>query len=564
MRTRFIAPFLLFGTGLMAQSTFLPRDPDLYHWITRASIRTSDLDGKFHSAVQPYSRKRVVALFDSLQARGLVKSRQDQFQLRYFRETNSEWTTADSSNTGKGIWKGMFKRPADILSYSDEEFDVHANIVGDGTLGRVSEGLQTNTMMNTRGVEVRGTVGKRVGFYTFMTENQVLVPDYVTAWTNRYNSVPHEGFWKRYSKYGYDFFTARGHIAFQALKQIDVQIGHDRLHVGNGHRSLILSDFGNNYSFVRVNTQVWKIQYTNLYANLKTNIDVGPSGTPGSRRIPDKFFFFHRLGINIGKKLNFGMFEAIVAGRESGGVDLAYLNPLIFYRSIEQNAGSPDNAGLGFDIKWDVFKSVRLYGQVLLDEFLLKEMKAQNGWWGNKYALQAGAHYINAFGISNLDIQAEINFVRPFTYTHLDSYRSYSHYSQPLAHPLGANFREFIWIIRYQPIPRLNLVAKTFYFEKGEDGSSTGTNFGGNVLRSYAENRSSEYGNEVGQGLKNSIILADFQATYQPFTNFFIDATVSRRNLQVTGFQGIVPVKTQVWVASMGVRWNIARRVHEF
>lgn len=507
----------------------------------------------------------MLALFDSLQAGGTFLSRQDRFQLGYFRETNSEWAQPDLSHTGKGIWKGLFKRPADLLSYSDEEFDVHANIVGDGSLGRVSSGVQTNTLVNTRGVEVRGTIGKRVGFYTYMTENQILVPDYVSDWTKRYNSVPHEGFWKRYSKNGYDFFTARGHIAFQAIKQIDVQIGHDRLFVGNGHRSLILSDFGNNYSFVRINTQVWKFQYTNLYANLKNNIDVGPSGTPGSRRIPDKFFFFHRLGMNIGKSLNLGLFEAIVAGRETGGVDLAYLNPILFYRSIEQNAGSPDNAGLGFDVKWDIMKTVRVYGQVFVDEFLLKEMKAQNGWWGNKYALQAGAHYINALGVPNLDIQGELNFVRPFTYTHLDAYRSYSHYSQPLAHPLGANFREFIGIVRYQPIPRLNLVAKLFYYEKGDDfiGVSN-TNFGGNVLRSYADNRSSEYQNEVGQGVKNSILLADFQATYQAFTNFFLDATLSRRNQQVAGFLQALPKTTQIWVAGMGVRWNIARRVHEF
>ena len=38
----------------------------------------------------------------------------------------------------------------------------------------------------------------------------------------------------------------------------------------------------------------------------------------------------------------------------------------------------------------------------------LSEVKAGNGWWGNKYGLQLGAKYIDAFSIKNLDLQLEI------------------------------------------------------------------------------------------------------------------------------------------------------------
>ena len=51
-------------------------------------------------------------------------------------------------------------------------------------------------------------------------------------------------------------------------------------------------------------------------------------------------------------------------------------------------------------------------------------------------ALQLGAKYVDAFGINNLDLQLEMNRVRPFTHSHNDSISNYTHYNQPLAHPL--------------------------------------------------------------------------------------------------------------------------------
>lgn len=500
---------------------------------------------------------------DTLQSENQPISKIDQFHIRYFRETSSEWSNPDSSGVRPLLWKAFFKRKADLLSYEDKTFDVHANIVGYGQLGKASDN-DIRTYTNTRGVEVRGMIAKKIGFYTFMTENQMIVPGYVNNWTNQYQSVPHEGFWKRFEKNGYDYFTARGYITFSATKYVDFQIGNDRLHVGNGYRSLVLSDFGQGYNFAKINTKIWKIQYTNLFANMKTNIALGPGGTPGNKIIPDKYFFLHRLGINIGKKLNVGIYEAVVAGRDpqfypnATKLDLGYLNPIIFYRSLEQNSGSPDNAGLGMDFKATAFKNIMLYGQASIDEFVLAEIKAQNGWWANKYAFQIGGHYIDVGGLKNVDLQVEYNFVRPFTYSHQSSYTSYTNFSQPLAHPLGANFKEFIAILRIQPIPALTATLKTFFWTQGIDKDSV--NYGGNIFRSYFDNRYKNYGNELGQGLKQEILFIDGTLSWQFWTNFFLDfKQVIRQNRGQK-----LPGEKNTSFTSLALRWNIPQRLHEF
>src|SRR5690606_25694881 len=120
-----------------------------------------------------------------------------------------------------------------------------------------------------------------------------------------------------------------------------------------------------------------------------------------------------------------GLFESVVFGRKNH-FEFSYLNPVIFYRSIEQQNGSPDNAMVGLDAKANVAKKLQFYGQLLLDEFKLSEIKAGNGWWANKWGYQLGAKYIDAFGVNNLDLQVEHNRVRPFTYSHRDSVSTYT------------------------------------------------------------------------------------------------------------------------------------------
>ncbi len=128
-----------------------------------------------------------------------------------------------------------------------------------------------------------------------------------------------------------------------------------------------------------------------------------------------------------------------------------------------------------------------MYGQLLLDEFLLKELRAGKGWWGNKFGFQIEGKYIDVFKVKNLDVQGEVNVTRPFTYSHYDSSAGYSHYNQPLAHPFGANFIEAIGIIKYQPLPKLTTSARLIYWRQGVDSGAA--NYGGNILNYILHDR---------------------------------------------------------------------------
>ena len=267
----------------------------------------------------------------------------------------------------------------------------------------------------------------------------------------------------------------------------------------------------------------------------------------------------HHLDIDITKSLNIGLFEGITFGRENH-FEFGYLNPIIFYRSIEQQNGSYDNSVIGLDSKANLAKSVQLYGQLLLDEFKLSEIKAGNGWWANKYAFQMGAKYIDAFGIKNMDLQAEYNFVRPFTYSHDDSVANYTHYNQPLAHPLMANFKEFIGILRYQPAPKWLLQVKAIYYQQGRDSSDA--SFGSNIfLPNNITYRKKDYGFDIASGWKTNVMYASLLVSYEWKENLFIELFGVIRK-QETKTPPITSMNTSI--ISLGVRWNMHRREFDF
>lgn len=544
--------------GALAQSTYAPLNEDYYHWIDRYEIKAGRVAPQLFTTIKPYKRDFIVAYVDSLQSNDQVfTSKADLYNLNYLKNDSWEWSRSPESNSSKPFLKHFYRKKSDLYHVDEGAFDLHINPVLYLGVGNDRE-LDDPLFINLRGVELRGMIDRKVGFYTFLGENQSRLPSYVSIQLAENPVIPHELFWKRFKDTGVDFFQARAYIDFNLSKHIYLQFGQDRTFIGNGYRSLIFSDHAPPSLFLRTNAKVWKINYMFQLNRVAADAFADVSGS-NAGPYPTKYVAFHHASINIGKKLNIGVFESVVFDADSAsGLDLSYLNPIIFYRAIEQQFGSTDNVILGADFKWNAAKRLSFYGQFVLDEFVLDEIRAGNGWWANKFAIQGGLKYIDVLGINNLDIQVEGNVVRPFTYSHTSDYGSYSHYRQPLAHPLGSNFYEGIGIIRYQPLPRLNVIVKGIYARKGLDGSNT-ENEGGNILKN-SSTRSSEYNNSIAQGVENKILFLDFTASYMLKHNVFIDVKQIIRNSE----SALANYNVNTSISSVALRWNVAQRHYNF
>jgi hypothetical protein len=453
----------------------------------------------------------------------------------------------------KPILKHFYKSPAHLFEINTEDFYLKANPIIHIGLG-TGKSENSNLYFNQRGFELRGAIDRKVYFHTQILESQVRFPNYVNAFISEYKVIPSAGFYKGYAldflnvKNGYDFLLAQAYIGFDISKHIGLQFGHGTNFIGDGYRSLLISDFSAPYFYLKLNTRVWKFHYQNIFAELAAS---GTRDDRGDQRIPRKYLAGHYLSFNIRPNLTVGVYEAVIFDRGKDRFEFQYLNPIIFYRTVEGMIGSPDNAILGLTAKWNLWNKVSLYGQFVLDDIQIKEVLDGNiGWWGNKFGVQAGVKYYNAFDIDHLDLQVELNHVRPYTYTHRDSSSTYSNFNQALAHPLGANFKEMIFMARFRPIERLQLEGRVFLVQTGE-GNDT-LNVGTNILRSNGS-RFANYEMFIGQGNAVDINFLQFNATYQLKHQMFIDLKFGKRKKSTASTVG--NLSTTYFTAAL--RWNL-------
>ena len=554
-----------------AQSTFLTPGSKDIHFVDRMEIKQQKNTHLNFSAVHPFNRKYIVQQTEFIDSArlgyvdtltGLDKYKEwdnqaltpiDEYNLDRFLMNNTEWVTGptDEFKSKRPILKTFYKTKPNFLEVKTRDFFLALNPVLQFNAGYETGTKNQSIYLNSRGVTARGMIGRKVGFSTFLTDNQERGPLFFQQQVASFRAVPGVGFYKPFKTSGVDYFDARGYITFNAAKAIDIQFGYDKNFIGNGYRSLFLSDWGNSNLFLKINTRIWKINYQNLFMELMPQFK-----KVGDSLLDRKYAAMHHLSMNVTKWLNIGLFEGVIFGRKNR-FDFQYLNPIIFYRHIEGTVGSPDNALAGFDFKANITHRAQLYGQLLLDEFILSEIKNKPTSWVNKWGIQVGVKYVDAFGVRNLDIQLETNRVRPFTYSHNDTISNYTHYNQPLAHPLGANFQEFIGIIRYQPAPKWYVYLQTIYYYQGLD--SAGKNFGGNIFRDYTT-RSMNEGFKIGSGNKATCLNGLLQISYELKENLFLEVMGQYRNYKIQN----TPVAANSTLITAGIRLNMANRRYDF
>lgn len=558
-RRFFFLLLILSQSQLFAQSANVPLNRDYYHLIDRYEIMSGKFSQNFHSSIKPLQRNHLAGFIDSLYSSEIffnTLTDRDKFNIQYLANDNWEWSNNDDSDSNKPFLKYIYRKKSDFINVDEGDFDLHVNPVIYFSGGKESENDAT-TYINTRGVDLRGSISKRLGFYSFLSTTQAVYPNYVREWTAQNGVVPGEGFWKKFKTTGVDYFTARGYVSFELVKKyVNAQFGFDQSFTGSGHRSFILSDASPGFTYLKFNTKIWRINYTNLFAQTFADQYYSPTGSLDGK-YPKKFIASHHFSINITDNINLGLFESVVIGDSTERFDISYLNPIIFYRALEHQGGSSENVIVGMDAKWNIGHSVSIYGQMVLDEFFLEEIKAGNGWWANKFGGQLGMKYINAIGINNLDLQLEYNAARPYMYAHRDTYTNYAHYRQPLGHTLGGNFHEFVSILRYQPANRLFITAQLNVANYGEDAEDT--NWGKDVMKSY-DTREQEYGNVTGQGIATNLLYGDLTLSYMWKHNLFFDLRGVFRKLD----SEIDEMDSKTSYLSASMRWNISKKIHDF
>jgi hypothetical protein len=467
-------------------------------------------------------------------------------------------------------WLGRKLYNEHLVEVQGKDYWFTVDPILDLQVGKDTEAEFNSTWNNTRGVFIQAGLGKRFNLTASVYESQGRFADYFNQYAEALRRgggepaiIPGRGIAKRFKEDAYDYPVAEAYLSYTPADFLNIQFGHGKNFIGDGYRSLLQSDVSSPYPYLKLNASFWKIKYTSTWMWLK---DVRPEVEVDGAFLT-KYMANHYLSWNVSKRLNIGFFESVIwENTNERGFDINYLNPIIFLRAIEFQTGQDaGNAILGLSSKYKWNNKVNLYGQFILDEFSLSDVRGGDKSWKNKFGYQIGAKYFNAFRVDNLLLQAEYNQVRPYTYSHNTQVLNYASFNQPMAHLWGANFRELVVIGRYN-YKRWFADAKFIIGQRGFDFNTAEDSFsyGGDIYRDYND-RDADTGIRIGRGNKTNSFMTELQAGYllNPTTNLKLFTNIIYRDFNPEAITASTTDSNTLWF-SIGVRTDLFNWYNDF
>lgn len=450
-----------------------------------------------------------------------------------------------------------------LLQVQEPAFNLFGDIVVDEYIGyntrpvniRLNNGNRKDfkvPMMNTRGYELSGNIGDKFYFETALYENQGRFPAYVDSFTRRNGVVPFQNRLKpstRGDGPGFDFTYSTARLIYTPNQHLQFNLGYGNHTIGDGYRSLFLSDYSMNYPYLKTTVSFGKVQYSFMLSQYVATPFSEIYALGSARKWGQTFY----LDWAATKNFSVGLFEGVTWPDETADhkkdIGATMFSPIIFAHDSKSPSGIQNEDITGLNLKYKIANKTHLYGQFLLDKLASKEFEKRYGW-------QLGIRSGDIGGITGWNVQAELNYVRPFTYASDSSITAYGNYRQPLAHPLGANFKEALLVTDY--------TFKNFYIRleafAARYGADTGTaNYGHDIFKSINARTNGDDA-AMTQGVYTKLYYGDLRLAYilNPKTNLRIEGGFTYRSEKSKVFS----YKDQTFY--IGVRTTFRKLIYDF
>ena len=396
-----------------------------------------------------------------------------------------------------------------LIDYRSPGSTFYADLLPDFTIGRDFSGKLT-TSTTSLGLQIGGTVGNKLYYNVTGYESSAVLPNYLSTYINQVGIVPGMAYAKTYRDNGYDWSYITAVVSYTPVKYLNIMAGRDKTFIGDGYRSLLLSDYASPYPFFKLTGTLGNVRYMVMWTYMND-----PASTSQYGIDRKKFGVFHYLDWNVSNRLSFGFFDNVTGFfTDDNGAhrpfDFNYINPIIFLKPVNNSSDDPDKSLLGLTGKYKISNGITFYAQFILNEFVSKDFFSSDGASDNKYGWQLGFRGANLFGIKSLNYLLETNNVKPYTYSARSAIENYAENSEPLAHPWGANFREVVGQLNYSH-KRFDFSGEADYGHYGLDVN--GLNYGKDIFQLYTTAVKAK-GNYTGQGLTTNMAYLEGKIAY--------------------------------------------------
>ncbi len=320
-----------------------------------------------------------------------------------------------------------------------------------------NDSLAPSLFQNTRGYHIEGDIFKNFSFSTSFYENQARFTKYETAYYQSVGElypngasystqnavIPGAARTKPFKIYGFDYAYAIGNFIYAPTKRIQISAGNNPHFIGSGYRSLLLSDNSINSPYIQTNIKLTpKFSFVYMRSKL-TNLLRRPIKTTDEAYYETKGLSVNYLNYKHSDKLSFSLFEGIIWNKgdsiSSKNVNPLFYNPIPGLSSVIASNKNDFNSLLGFNTEYLIGSKHRIYNQLAMSNFDVKNVGFQLGYRG-----------YNLGNLKNFMFQLEYNYVPRLLYEAENRRLNYSQYNLPLAISKGNGFQEFVIRSNYE------------------------------------------------------------------------------------------------------------------
>lgn len=475
------------------------------------------------------SRFEVVKYLDEIQLKSNELSNTEKMLLNKYMieynpdEINPRTTMSlikSNMNVSNGFRDFFSNKQKYLFAYEKNKNNVF--IDGLGHLYYIN-GLKPNSKSNAKifdvGFRIRGTVFEHLGYEFAVLKggasgDSLLIESAFPPVKSNFKYVENTE-----NVVNYDF--AQGYLKYYFEPEdkmgLSLQLGREKITYGLGYsRSLALSGDAPDMNFLKFGFKYGIINYSSVFGST-----VGEYSPNRDERYT-KYFTANRLKLSFENLFDVGIAETVISSR---GIELGYLNPVIFYKFLEHSLQDRDNGTIFVDFQTHFLKDFELQGTFFLDENILSNLSDMSKAT-NKSAYQLGFFWYEPAGLKNLSLICEYTKIRPYVYSHYDYKNTYTAFGVIMGHPIGPNSDQIFAKLNYNLGDKVRLTMEYQHVRTGENiTDSLGNvirNVGGNVYAPYRDDTDSPQAYFL-DGLRINSDNVMFNITYEPVRNYIFD-----------------------------------------
>ncbi len=404
------------AAGLYSQVEHVPITHPVYNFLLRAE--TKGYMPHYSMSELPLQRKEVV------NALKMADENRDELSSAEIKVLNLYMTEFELLERVNAVVIYSKSDTNQVLSKrfisSDEKFIYHyqdsSHNVNISPLGSIEEIVENNdesgrnVTLGNLGIRLFGTIDNMVGYYLQATNGVIISGDRQLALID-----PKIGQNVKFAELGSDFDFSESHVIFQK-DWFYASIGRESRLVGSGlDQRLFTSTHAPPYDALSLGVKFKNFEYDFTHGSLLA-LPSSYFGVGYYAEIPSKYMASHRFALQPAWG-EIGFWENVIYSDRP--VDLSYLNPLSFFKSLEHANKDRDNSIMGLDATIRPIDGLQVKGTFLLDDIKFGEIG--NNWWGNKTAWNLA---LIAALPGAVDIGCEYSRVEPYTFSHFNPQNS--------------------------------------------------------------------------------------------------------------------------------------------